>query len=167
MNPTEFQTARSTNAKAFETNYAQLKDRYSKALSSARAESDRPKQCVLIKSALDANKDLTTLVTNFLRLNDEGGRKLSPDRIHKLQGDIEKYKQQHADVQQGRDKLYSLQKSFADVDGKTIHVEGVNLFYFALICIGLLILFGLVFASGVRRALNTQPIAPIVPGRFT
>ena len=166
MNPTEFQTDRNANAATFETNYSQLKDRYSRALQSAKTETDRPKQCVFIKDALDANKDLTTLVTNFLRLNEEGGCKLTPDRVRKLQSDIEKYKEQHAQVQQGRDKVHSLEKSFAEVDREAIHVDGVNLFYFVLIAIGLIILVGLIFASGFRRALNTQPVPSVIPGRF-
>ena len=166
MNPTEFQTARETNVKTFETRYADLKQQYSAALNSAKSETDRPKQCVLIKSALDINKELTTLVSNFLRLNNEGSCQLSPDRINKLQSDIEKYKAQHGEIQQGRDKIHSLETSFADVDAKAIHIEGINLFYFVLIALGIFVLIGLVFTSGIRRALYAQPVAPVVSRGF-
>jgi len=166
MNPTDFQTARDSIVKSFETKYADLKRQYCSALKNAKSETDRPRQCVLIKSALDTNGALTTLVSDFLRLNDEGACSLSPDRIHKLQSDIEKYKDQFAEIQQGRDKVFSLEKSFADIDSQTIHADGVNLFYFVLTALCLFVLIGLVFSSGISSGFNAQPVSPVVPRGF-
>jgi hypothetical protein len=167
MNPTEFQTSRQRIVQDFETKYAELKTRYSAALNSAKTETDRPKQCVLIKSALDTNGALTTLVSDFMRLNNEGGCNLNPGQVRKLQTDMEKYKTQYSDIQQGRDKLTSLEKSFAEVDAKATHVDGINIFYFMLISAGLIVLVGLVFTSGIRRALYAQPVAPVISRGFT
>lgn len=166
MNPTEFQTARDDIVKAFETKYQDLKTQYSAALNNAKTEPDRPKQCVLIKSALDTNRELTTLVSDFMRLNTDGGCELTPSKVRKLQSDIEKYKSQFADIQQGRNKVTSLEKSFAEIDAKAAHTDGINVFYFMLISVGLFVLVGLVFTSGIRRALYAQPVTPIVSRGF-
>jgi hypothetical protein len=167
MNPTEFQVSRDSVLKTFETSYSNLKTQYSTALQNAKSETDRPKQCVLIKSALDANKQLTTLVEDFVRLNTDGGCKLTPDKIQSLQKDIEKYKEQHAEIQQGKDRVFSLEKSFQDTDLKAIHADGINVFYFILIGLGVLVLVGLIFRSGINRTFNAQPISPVIPRGFT
>jgi len=166
MNPTEFQTAREQTVRAFEAKYEELKTRYSGALTSAQTEPDRPRQCVLIKSALDTNRELTTLVSDFMRLNSEGGCELNPGKVTKLRNDIEKYKSQYADIQQGRNKVTSLEKSFAEIDAKVTHADGINVFYFMVISVGLFALVGLVFTSGIRRALYAQPVTPIVSRGF-
>lgn len=167
MNPTEFQVSRDSVLRTFETSYSNLKTQYSTALQNAKSETDRPKQCVLIKSALDANKQLTTLVQDFVRLNTDGGCQLTPEKIQSLQKDIEKYKEQHAEIQQGKDRIFSLEKSFQETDLKAIHADGINVFYFILIGLGVLVLIGLIFRSGINRTLNTQPIAPVISRGFT
>jgi hypothetical protein len=167
MNPTDFQVSRDSVLKTFDTSYSDLKSKYSSALNSAKSETDRPKQCVLIKTALDTNKQLTTLVQDFIRLNTDSGCKLTPDKIQSLQKDIEKYKAQHAEIQQGKDRVYSLEKSFHDTDLKVIHADGINVFYFILIGLGVLVLVGLIFRSGINRSFNAQPIAPVIPRSFT
>ena len=166
MNPTDFQVSRDTVLKTFETSYSDLKSKYTTALNNAKTETDRPKQCVLIKSALDANKQLTTLVEDFVRLNTDGGCNLTPDKIQSLQKDIEKYKGQHAEIQQGKDRVYSLEKSFQDIDLKAIHADGINVFYFIIIGLGVLVLIALIFSSGINRTFNTQPVAPVITRRF-
>jgi len=167
MNPTEFQVSRDSVLKTFETSYSDLKTKYSTALNNAKSETDRPKQCVLIKSALDANKQLTTLVQDFVRLNTDGGCQLTPDKIQSLQRDIEKYKEQHAEIQQGKDRIFSLEKSFQETDLKVIHADGINVFYFILIGLGVLVLVGLIFRSGINRTFNAQPISPVISRGFT
>jgi hypothetical protein len=167
MNPTEFQVSRDSVLNTFETSYSDLKTKYSTALNNAKSETDRPKQCVLIKSALDANKQLTTLVQDFVRLNTDGGCQLTPEKIQSLQNDIEKYKQQHEEIQQGKDRIFTLEKSFQETDLKVIHADGINVFYFILIGLGVLVLIGLIFRSGINRTFNAQPIAPVISRSFT
>jgi hypothetical protein len=101
-----------------------------------------------------------------MRQNSEGGCDLQPNQVTKLRNDIEKYKSQYADIQQGRNKLTSLEKSFAELDAKATHTDGINVFYFMLISVGLFALVGLVFISGIRRALYAQPVTPIVSRGF-
>ena len=166
MNPVEFQTTRASNLRAFEQNYATKKAQYTAALNSARTTTDRAQQCVFIKSALDANKQLSVVVEDLLRLNQTGGCELTPAKIQTLRDDIEKFKKQHADIQQGKDRIHSLEMSFADLDAKTLHTDGVNMFYFVVIGTGVLALVGLVFRSGIHRAFNAQSVAPVVPRGF-
>ena len=101
-----------------------------------------------------------------MRLNQTGGCELTPAKIQTLRDDIEKFKKQHADIQQGKDRIHSLEMSFADLDAKTLHTDGVNMFYFVVIGTGVLALVGLVFRSGIHRAFNAQSVAPVVPRGF-
>ena len=167
MNPTEFTAARGAAESKFETEYQKAKQRYKDALAGAKSTTDRAQQCVRISDALKANKDLTTLVGDFSRLGDEGGCTLSPANARKLRADIEKYKSQYVEIQQGRDRLYSLQTSYADADAQATHVEGVNLFYFIAIGIALIVLVFLVLGSGVSSVFNAQPISAVVPRSLT
>ena len=92
---------------------------------------------------------------------------MTPDKIQSLQKDIEKYKEQHEEIQQGKDRIFTLEKSFQETDLKVIHADGINVFYFILIGLGVLVLIGLIFRSGINRTFNAQPIAPVIPRSFT
>jgi hypothetical protein len=167
MNPGEFRVEREKRLKEFEDRYAALKSEYSTALRSAMNETDRAKQCVLIKTALDKNREITTAVESFLTLSDDKSCKLTPEMVRSLRADIEKYKQQHADIQQGRDRVYALQQSYEQLQQQSTVLQGSQFIYLVLVGISMLVLFILVSASSIRDVLNTQPVAPVVPGRFT
>ena len=92
---------------------------------------------------------------------------MTPDKIQSLQKDIEKYKEQHEEIQQGKDRIFTLEKSFQETDLKAIHADGINVFYFILIGLGVLVLVGLIFRSGINRTFNAQPISPIISRGFT
>lgn len=167
MNPSDFRTERDRQLKEFEDKYAYLKSGYSDALRSAMGETDRAKQCVLIKTALDKNKEITTAVQSFLTLSDDKTCKLTPDMIRDLRADIEKYKQQHTEIQQGRDRVYSLQQSYDQLQQQTTIVHGSQFLYIILIGCFAILLFILVSASSIRNILNAEPIASVIPRRFT
>lgn len=166
MNPSEFQSARQGQLKTFEEKYAVLKSQYSTALQDSISETDRTKQSVLIKAAMDSNEKLTALVQEFLVGSDSGGCKLTPQKIRSLREDIETYKKQYGDIQQGRDKIYALQQSYNSLEQKIEVLRGVEFIYLVLLALGLIVLIGLVFYSGVSRAFNTQSIPSIIPGGF-
>lgn len=166
MNPTEFRVEREKRLKEFEDKYASLKTEYSTAIRSAINETDRAKQCVLIKNALDKNKEITQLVQSFLTLSDDKSSKLSPQMIRNLRADIEKYKQQHEDIQQGRDRLYSLQQSYEQIQQQTSVVQGSQFLYVILVACAIFILIFLVGASSVRDVFNTETVAPVVSRGF-
>jgi ribosomal protein L4 len=167
MNPGEFRIEREKRLKEFEDKYATLKTEYSSALRSAMNETDRAKQCVLIKTALDKNREITTAVESFLTLSDDKSCKLTPEMVRSLRADIEKYKQQHAEIQQGRDRVYALQQSSQQLEQQTTVLQGSQFIYLVLVGISMLILFILVSASSIRDVLNTQPVAAVVPRGFT
>lgn len=167
MNPQEFRTERDKRLKEFEDNYASLKTQYSAALRSAMTERDRARQCVLIKTALDKNKEITTAVQSFLTLSDDKTCKLSPEMIRNLRADIEKYKEQHGEIQQGRDRVYSLQQSYDQLQQHTAVVHGSQFLYVILIVCSLIVLVVLVGASSVRDVFNAESVASIVPRGFT
>jgi hypothetical protein len=167
MNPQEFQTERVRRLKDFEDKYATLKTEYSNALQSSINETDRTKQCVLIKAALDKNKEMTGAVQDFLTLSDDKNCKLTPEMVRGLREDIEKYKKQHGDIQQGRDRIYALQRSYDQLQQQTAIVDGSQLLYIILLGISAVVLFVLVSASSIRDILNAKPIASIIPRGFT
>lgn len=166
MNPSEFRTERDKRLREFENTYTRLKTEYSTAIRSAMNETDRAKQCVLIKTALDKNKEITTAVQSFLTLSDDKTCKLSPDMIRSLRADIEKYKQQHAEIQQGRDRVYALQQSYDQLQNQSAVVEGSQFLYVILLAIAGLILFILVSASSIRDVLNAESVAPVISRSF-
>ena len=167
MNPGEFRIEREKRVKEFEDKYATLKTEYSTALRSAMNETDRAKQCVLIKTALDKNREITTAVQSFLTLSDDKSCKLTPEMVRGLRADIEKYKEQHAEIQQGRDRVFALQQSYQQLQQQTTVLQGSQFIYLVLVGISMLVLFILVSASSIRDVLNTQPVAPVVPRGFT
>lgn len=164
MNPSEFKASRDANLTAFQTKYDQLKSEYTDAMRQAKSETDRAKQCVHIQKALDTNKQMSVLVDGFLKLVSEGGCNLSPADVDKIRADSEKLKTQHSALKDGRDKTASLESVHSDLTSKIEHVTGVNQFYLLLLGVGMLILVVLIIYSGVRRAFNAKPVAPILPG---
>ena len=167
MNPQEFRTERDKRLREFEDKYTLLKTDYSTALQSAMNEPDRTKQCVLIKTALDKNKEITGTVQSFLALSDDKTCKLTPEMVRSLREDIEKYKQQHAEIQQGRDRVHALQRSYDQLQSQTKVLQGSQLLFIILIAVSLIVLFVLVSASSIRDVLNAKPVTPIIPRSFT
>jgi len=167
MNPSEFQSARQGRLKTFEEKYAVLKSQYSEALKKSISETDRTNQCVLIKAALDANEKLTALVQEFLVGSGSGNCKVTAEKIRSLREDIETYKKQYAEIQQGRDKIYALQSSYDSLEQKIEVLRGIGFVYVVLISFGLIMLVLLMFYSGISRAFNTQSVSSVIPGGFT
>ena len=167
MNPSDFRVEREKRLKEFEDKYASLKTEYSSALQAAMNETDRAKQCVLIKTALDKNKEITTAVQSFLTLSDDKRCKLTPEMVRSLRADIEKYKQQHEQIQQGRDRVYSLQQSYEQLQQQSPVLHGSQFLYVILVAISMLVLFILVSASSIRDVLNAESISPVVTRGFT
>ena len=158
--------AREQRLQAFETQYAELKTQYAAALRSARDEKDRTTQCVRIKSALELNQQLTALVQAFLVGTDDGSCKLTQEKIRGLRADIEKYKEQHGEIQQGRDKLHALEQTLATLDERVYVAHGLEFVYMAVLGCILVLLVVFLMSSGVRSVLNTHAVAPPNPGRF-
>ena len=156
----------------FEQNYATLKADYSSALQNSISETDRPKQCMLIKRALDTNQRLTALVQEFLVGAESGTCKVSRERIHALREDIEKYKKQYVEIQQGKDRLHSLQIANNSLTDKLEVLRGVQFIYIIMIGLGILVLVILILYSGIKDVLNANPVVPVVsrglakPGYF-
>ena len=167
MNPSDFKVAREQRLKIFEERYAYLKQVYSDALQKSISETDRTKQCMLIKKALEANQKLTALVQEFLSVSDSKTCSVTPARIRQLRQDMETYKTQYGEIQQGRDKIYSLQKAYDDLEQKIVVVRGVEFIYVCIIAFGLILLVLLMFHSGIRSALNANSVASVIPGSST
>lgn len=167
MNAAEFQSARTERMKVFDREYKALKERYDAALKSAIAEQDRATQCVRIKEVLDINAQLTQLVQDVLISVDNGSCKLTPERIRALREDIEAYKAQHAEIQQGRDRVFALRQALALEEEKVSVVRGSEVLYLGLLVLVLLLLVFAVVRSSVGNAFDTQSVAPIVPRGFT
>ena len=163
MNATEFRTSREDKLKAFDEKYGSLKSKYANALHSAITEQDRPTQCVRIKEALDANEQLTTLVTSYLATNTDGSQ-ITPEMVSGLRSDIEKYKEQHVQIQHGKDKLYALEQAKLQLQEKIDVTYGVQLIYLTLIIIGLILLVVLVFTSNIGSVGDAQSVSSVVPG---
>jgi hypothetical protein len=84
-----------------------------------------------------------------------------------LRADIEKYKAQHAEIQQGRDRVFALRQTLALEEQKVDIVHGSQMLYLGLLIIVLLVLVLVVIRSGIRSAFNAQSVSSVVPGRFT
>lgn len=166
MNATEISSDRAAQLRQFETKYSELRKKYADALQHAIDVSDRPKQCMHIKEALDANKQITSLIQGFIGTT-ESKNKLNADRIQKLRNDIEQYKLQHEEIQQGKDKLYALQRARSQLDEKVEISYGLQMIYIAIIVIGVVILLFTILGSSFRSVGNTQSVTSVVPGGFT
>lgn len=167
MNPSEFQQAREARLKTFETKYEASKKEYTEALQRAIAEQDRPSQCVLIKKALDKNKELTQLISEMITPSGSSGCSLTPDRIRALNDDIEKYKAQHESIQHDRDRAHALQKAYWGFENRIKVLHGIETIYIALLALASILLVILVFRSGLYRIFNAESITPVVPRSFT
>lgn len=161
MNATEFRINRDQQLKEFDQKYASLKSQYATALQDAMTEQDRPKQCVKIKEALDANQKLTTLVGSYLTANE---KEINSDMVRNLRADIEKYKEQHIQIQHGKDKLFALEQAKLQLQEKIDVTYGVQLIYITLIVIGLILLLVLIFSSNFSSVGDTQSVSSVLPG---
>ena len=167
MNPTEFVQARGERLKAFELKYAGSKREYLDAVSAAKTEPDRARQCVLIKKALDKNKDLTATINEYLVGDDNPDEKVDATKIRKLHEDIALYKAQHELIQQGKDSMLALEVAKSQLNTKIdITKANTGLYFFLSILIGGILLLT-ILGSGIRRAFYANAIAPVFPGRFT
>jgi hypothetical protein len=166
MNPQEFRVERDKRLKEFNDKYASLKSEYSTALRSSMKEKDRAKQCMLIKTTLDKNREITQLIEAFLMLSDGNNCKLTQTMIRNLRADIEKYKQHHAQIKEGRDRLYTLQEFYNQLQQESNVAQGSQFLYVILIAFAVTVVIVLIGASRIRDILNTQPVAPVIPRRF-
>ena len=166
MNPTEFVQARGERLKTFEDKYTASKKDYLDAVTSAKTETDRAKQCVLIKKALDKNKDLTAIIQEYLVGTDTPAEKVDAAKIRKLHEDIEVYKSQHEQIQQGKDNVLALEVAKSQLNTKIDIAKASTGLYLAISVIigGILILT--ILGSGIRRAFYTNTVASVFPGRF-
>jgi hypothetical protein len=167
MNPQEFRVERDKRLREFNDKYASLKREYSAALQSSINETDRAKQCMLIKNTLDKNREITQLIESFLTLSDGKTCKLTQTMIRNLRADIEKYKQHHAEIKQGRDRLYTLQESYNQVQHESNVAQGSQFLYIILIAFAVIVVVVMVGASRIRDIFNTEPVAPVVSRGFT
>ena len=167
MNPQEFQVERDKRLREFNDKYASLKREYSAALQSSMNEQDRAKQCMLIKTTLDKNREITQLIESFLTLSDGKTCKLTQTMIRNLRADIEKYKQQHAQIKEGRERLYTLQESYNQVQHESSVAQGSQFLYVILIAFAVVVVVVMVGASRIRDIFNAEPVAPVIPRRFT
>jgi cell fate (sporulation/competence/biofilm development) regulator YlbF (YheA/YmcA/DUF963 family) len=167
MNPNEFKVAREQRLKIFEERYASLKRVYSDALQKSISETDRARQCMFIKKALEANQNLTALVQEFLAVSDSKTCNITPARIRQLRQDMETYKTQYGEIQQGRDRIYSLQRAYDKLQEKIDIVYGAEFIYASLLAFGLILLVLLMFYSGIRSALDANSISSVIPGGTT
>jgi hypothetical protein len=167
MNPSDFQQAREARLKAFDEKYKVAKQAYADALQKAMSEQDRSSQCVLIKNALDKNKELTQLVGEMLTPSGSSGCKLTADKIRSLRTDVDNYTKQYEEIRQGRDRIHSLQMAYANVENRVNVLHGLETIYIVLLALVSILLVILVFHSGISSIFNTKSVASVVPGGLT
>lgn len=164
MDASEFGKQRSTQLADFSAKYTDLKTAYLTSATNALKETDRPKQCVLIKNTLDANKKMSALVKSFVASLDPGTCKANPDLQKKLQDDLARYNKEHEEIQQGRDQLSGLKNAIERTREKTKDIADLFSWYAVLIGISVVFLiFVIVFRTG-SSMFNAQPSAPVFPG---
>jgi hypothetical protein len=166
MSLTDFQTSRATSMASFQTQYDTLKTRYRTSLDNAIKEQDRPQQCVHIKDALDTNKKMTELVQGFLAVSDPETCKLSQGQLRNLHADVQSYKDQFAEIQQGADNQRSLENAYASVQDEISVTKGASFWYLMLLIALTVVAVSAMVGSSIRSALNTQSVAPVFSGRF-
>lgn len=167
MSLTDFQTSREASMTSFTTQYDNLKTRYRKGLDDALKEEDRPTQCVHIKDALQTNKKMTELVQGFLATSDPQTCNVTKSQLRNLHADVQSYKDQHAEIQQGRDKVRSLENAYASVQDEINMAKGIGFWYLVgLIALAVIAVSAMV-GSSIRSALNAQSVSPVFSGSFT
>ena len=167
MSLTDFKTSRDASMASFQTQYDALKAEYRKSLDDSIREQDRPTQCVHIKNALQTNKKLTELVQGFLATTDPQTSNMTQEQLRNLHADIQTYKDQHNEIQQGRDKLRSLENAYASVQDEIKMAKGVGFWYLVGLIALTVIAVAAMAGSSIRSALNTQSVSPVFTGSFT
>ena len=167
MSLSDFQTSREASMTSFHTQYDNLKTLYRKRLDDALKEQDRPTQCVHIKDALQTNKKMTELVQGFLATTDPQTCNVTQLQLQNLHYDLQTYKDQHAEIQQGRHKLQSLENAYASVQDEIKMAKGVGFWYLVGLIALTVIAVAAMAGSSIRSALNTQSVSPVFSGSFT
>jgi hypothetical protein len=149
MEASEFRIERKRQLKEFQDTYGSLKSRYSSAVVSALKEPDRSKQCLLIQQVLDANKNVTSFLRSFSSSVDPSTCKADPTLQPRLLSDMETYRREHEDIQQGRDQVSALKHAIERTREKASSIAGLFSWYAVLIAVSVgLLLFIIVFRTG-------------------
>ena len=166
MSLTDFQTSREASMASFQTQYDDLKTQYRKGLDDALKEQDRATQCIHIKDALQTNKKMTELIRGFLSTADPQTCNVTQVHLQNLHADAQSYKDQHAEIQQGRDKLRSLENAYASVQDEINMAKGIGFWYLVGLIALTVIAVAAMAGSSIRSALNAQSVSPVFSGSF-
>jgi hypothetical protein len=164
MNTTEFKTHRSKQLADFQKQYGDLKTEYSTSVTNAVKEQDRSKQCILIKQVLDVNKKITALLNSFSGNIDPGTCKSNPELKTRLLGDLNQYKKEHEEIQQGREQLVGLKSALERTKEKTEEINDMFSWYAVLIGMSVVVLIFIIIFRTTSSMFNTQPSAPVFAG---
>jgi hypothetical protein len=164
MNTTEFKTQRGKQLADFQKQYTDLKTEYSTAVINAVKEQDRSKQCILIKQVLDTNKKITALLNAFNSNVDPGTCKSNPELKTRLMADLNQYKKEHEEIQQGREQLVGLQNALERTKEKTTEINEMFSWYAVLVGLSVVILIFIIIFRTSSSMFNTQPSAPVFAG---
>jgi DNA-directed RNA polymerase subunit F len=148
-----YQIQRDADLKEFETQYSELKNKYTSALRSA-VQADPQQQSQLINTILEINSNLASEVRAFVA---KTGDTYDPSEIQHLTDDLQKYQEEYTKIKQSQDMTETLKMVLNEDQDKIKNMRFQFNLYIALLGIGIVIILSYI----VWLSMPSLPTLPL------
>jgi len=148
-----YQIQRDADLKEFETQYSELKNKYTSTLRSA-VQADPQQQSQLINTILEINSNLASEVRAFVA---KTGDTYDPSEIQHLTDDLQKYQEEYTKIKQSQDMTETLKMVLNEDQDKIKNMRFQFNLYIALLGIGIVIILSYI----VWLSMPSLPTLPL------
>lgn len=165
MDASTFQSARDSQLKSFQSQYAALKSQYTLSVNQALAEKDSSLRSKLVSQVLGINKQITALINAFTGTADIGACKSDPNLKNTLSSDLDKYSADYENIQQGTSQLTGLKDAIKNANDKADETKSWFSWYNGFILFAVIILIYIIMTRAHSSStLYTQPGVSVFSG---
>jgi hypothetical protein len=158
MDASTFKTARDSQLKSFQTQYAALKLQYNAMLKNALTDQKN------IPKVLDINKQITALINAFTGTVSIDTCNDNPKLKDQLNSDLAKYSSDYENIQQGTSKLTGLNDAINTANTQAEETKSWFSWYNGFIILAMIVLIYVIVTRSSSSTLNTQPSVSVFSG---
>lgn len=159
MDLVAFQKKRDNELSEFENDYFSQKQKYVALISNAISETDPSEQSGLVEQILEINKELSSLVRDFISKQTQGTG-YDEKSVLDLTNELIKYQQEYDQIRSNSDRIVTLKKILNEDKNKLSNLEGQFNILLGLIGVGILIILFMIFKIAYSGAGSLLPVAP-------
>ena len=159
MDLVAFQKKRDNELSEFENDYFSQKQKYIAVISNAISETDPANQTELVDQILEINKELSSLVRDFISKQTQGTG-YDEKSVLDLTNELIKYQQEYDQIRSNSDRIVTLKKILNEDKNKLSNLESQFNILLGLIGLGILIILFMIFKIAYSGAGSLLPVAP-------